>query len=76
MEIMMATIVTKTARAVRKTPPSLVPNGPLLDPLDGNPGRGVRAKEARQDRKTELKKRYLDPTICEGEYAAAEQEFM
>jgi hypothetical protein len=76
LEIMMATTITMPALAARKTTVSSVPSDPLLDPLDGNIRRVVQAKEASQTTKKDVRKRYVDPTICEGDYAAAELEFM
>jgi hypothetical protein len=73
---MMAMTVTKPARAIRKTTASPVQSDRSLDPLGGDPRCVVQAKVAIESRKKAVRKRYVDPTICEGEFAVAEQEFM
>jgi hypothetical protein len=72
----MATTITRPAHAARKTIVSPVPSDPLLDPLGADIRCVVQAKEASQAKKNDVRKRYVDPTICEGDYAAAELEFM
>jgi hypothetical protein len=73
---MLTTIVTRPVREVRKTTTSPVSGERSLAPDGGTPRRIVRAKEASRAEKKDVRKRYVDPTICEGDYAAAELEFM
>jgi hypothetical protein len=72
----MATTVTKTARAVRKATASPLQSDPSLDPLGGDRRCVVQVNVAIDARKNAVRKRYVDPTICVGEFAAAEQEFL
>jgi hypothetical protein len=72
----MSTTIIRPARAARKTTVSPVASDPLLDPIDGNIRRVVQAKEVSQATKTDVRKRYVDPAICGGDYATAELEFM
>jgi hypothetical protein len=73
---MMTPIVIQPIREVRKTTTSPVSGERSLAPDGGTPRRIVRAKEASRAEKMDVRKRYVDPTICQGEFAAAEQEFM
>jgi hypothetical protein len=76
LEIMMTTIVTQPVRKVRKTPTSPVSGRPFLAPVGDAPHHIVRPKDASRAAKKDVRKCYVDPTICEGAYAAAELEFM
>jgi hypothetical protein len=72
----MTTTVTKPARAVRKATAFPFQSDPSLDLLGDDPKCVVPAKVAIGTRKKAVRQRYTDPTICQGEFAAAEQEFM
>jgi hypothetical protein len=72
----MAMTVTKPARTIRKATASSLQSDPSLDPLGGDCRCVVQAKVAIGARNKTVRKRYVDPTICEGKFAAAEQEFM
>jgi hypothetical protein len=72
----MITIVTRPVCEVGKTRTSPVSGDPSLAPVGDAPRRNVRAKDRSRAGKKDVRKRYVDPTICEGAYAAEELEFM
>ena len=75
-EIMIPIIVDTPPRTVRTERASGIPCDPAVDPLCSDTPRIAQANRTGQAGKQSGRKRFVDPTTRERDYAAAELEFM